>query len=83
MESLAAASLAGNVFQFVDFAFKLVSIGKELYESGAVSKHNDLESITGQLITFNKGLQESLRLRDSSAGCLLDSEQVSLLNAHL
>lgn len=83
MEALAAASLAGNVFQFVDFAFKVVSIGKELYESGAVSKHSDLESITGQLVTFNKGLQESLRSRDSSAGGVPESEEVSLLNAHL
>ena len=83
MESLAAASLAGNVFQFVDFAFKIVSIGKELYESGAVSKHSDLERITGQLITFSNGLQDSLRSRNSSAGGLSESEKVSLLNAHL
>ena len=78
MESLVAVSLAGNVFQFVDFTFKLVSIGKDLYESGAVSEHSDLESVTGQLITFNRILQESLKSRDSSAGGLTESEEVSL-----
>jgi hypothetical protein len=79
MESLVAVSLASNVVQFVDFAFKLVSIGKELYEYGAVSEHSDLERITDQLISFNKILQESLKSRSSSTGGPTESEKVSFL----
>jgi hypothetical protein len=81
MESLVAVSLAGNVIQFVDFAFKLVSIGRELYESGTLSKHSDLENITGRLITFNKILQESLNSRDRLTGGLTESEEVRFLIA--
>jgi len=44
MESLAAAGLAGNILQFVDFASKLLSGARDLYLSVHGAKQDNLES---------------------------------------
>ena len=47
LDPFSAISLASSIVQFVDFGKRLVSEGRELYESadGALAKHVELEAI--------------------------------------
>ena len=58
MDPVAAIGLAGNIVQFVDFSWKLLSETRDLYDSSTgVSADNDvLESISSDLINLNDAL---------------------------
>lgn len=60
--ALTAISLAGNVAQFVDYALKIVSKGKEAYKSvdGVTDKNSDIERVTDELLASSKRLSGSL-----------------------
>ncbi|KOS40917.1 hypothetical protein ACN38_g8216 [Penicillium nordicum] len=62
MDPFSALSLATSVIQFVDFATKLTSKGKELYRStdGILADHAEKSAISSKLSTLSKGLLSSL-----------------------
>ena len=62
MDPLSALSLATSVIQFVDFATKLISKGKELYRStdGVLADHAEKAAISSKLSTLSNGLISSL-----------------------
>lgn len=57
-----AIGLAGNVVQFVDYALKIVSKGREAYKSvdGVTDENSDIESVTEELRASSKRLSSSL-----------------------
>ena len=59
MEALAALSLAGNVVQFVDFGQKLISRTKQIYASGTLTVHEELETLVNDLSKLCVDLVES------------------------
>jgi hypothetical protein len=60
-DALAVISLAGNIVQFVDFSIKLVSTGKELYQSAdrALKENVELEEVTADLKLLSQTLTTS------------------------
>ena len=67
MDPIAAIGLAGNIVQFVDFPWKILSETRDLYESttGASADNDVLESISKDLINLNDALTAP-----SSAGAI-------------
>lgn len=65
MDPLSALSLAGNVVQFVDFGYKLVSNSRDFYKSshGALEAHVQLELITSDLRAFLDKLKQRPALK--------------------
>ena len=57
MDPLTAFSLACGVIQVVDFSTKILGKCKEIYETGSLSQHRDVEDVTKHLT----GLQGELR----------------------
>lgn len=49
MEALAAASLAGNILQFIDTTSKLVSTARQLHSLGAKQEYRELETIAKEI----------------------------------
>lgn len=77
LDPLAALSLAASIVQFVDFSSKILSDSYEIYKSGSTSHHEGIKSITTDLTTLVRRIQNDL---EPAAGpnCLLDAnEQVS------
>ena len=56
MDAIAAFSLACNVVQVVNFSMDVVSICRELYRGGSLSKYDHLEDMTNHII----GLRDAL-----------------------
>jgi hypothetical protein len=56
MEAIAAFSLACNVIQIVDFGFKLVAAGREIYKTRAVSANAHLEEVASPIKSICDGL---------------------------
>lgn len=77
MEALVAVGLASNALQFVQFAVKVISKGKEIYDHGSTVEYSDLEDVTKRLIELNARLQESLQYRRSRENDLTDDEKVA------
>ena len=69
MEPLTALGLAGNVIQFIDYAQKLVSGSKELYQSTTgLTKENDiLDVITNDVLDISSKIADDSRLGPSDA----------------
>jgi hypothetical protein len=78
LDPLTALGLAGNVFQFVDFACKLFQGTRSIYKSASgVGKENDvLETITADLsrlvnnIVISSEHSEELRSLTAQAKCI-------------
>ena len=60
MDPITAIGLAGNVVQFVDFGFKLISNGVELYRNSTLIEHAQLRDQARQLKDFNAILTSRL-----------------------
>lgn len=62
LESLAAVSLAGNIFQFIDCACKLLHGATSIYQScnGATQESQNLEQTTHRLQEISLNLQKSV-----------------------
>jgi hypothetical protein len=78
MDPITAVSLAANVFQFIDFAGRLFSLGKEIHQAGASKRNLDLEVIVDDITAL------SLKLKDDTSPFarstrLNDDDQVSFL----
>ena len=56
MDAIAAFSLACNVVQVVHFSMDVVSICRELYREGSLSRYDHLEDMTNQLIDLGNAL---------------------------
>jgi hypothetical protein len=63
LDPLTAIGLAGNIVQFVDFSFKIVSKASEIKQSadGVLTENLDLEIVTRDLVAINARLKESLQ----------------------
>ncbi|KAF2138031.1 uncharacterized protein K452DRAFT_353274 [Aplosporella prunicola CBS 121167] len=91
MEALAAIGLAGNIAQFLDFGFRILSQSRELYRSGSGSlqENIDLENVTTDLERLVEGLavkpsqqcasQDDIRLSKLAASCQSTSNDLVML----
>jgi hypothetical protein len=61
LDPITALGVAGNVVQFVDFGFRLVSNSIELYRDRNLIQHAQLRDQARQLQTFNALLEKSLQ----------------------
>jgi hypothetical protein len=59
LDPLSAIGLASAIVQFIDFGFKLVSEGIDLYENGALTENEELELITSDLESLANNLGTS------------------------
>ena len=67
MEAFAAVSLAGNIFQFLNFAGDAISKSRQIHESisGTLKEHDELEVLTTDLKGLSGRLQASTGPVDS------------------
>ena len=77
MDAIAAFGLACNVVQVVNFGMDVVSICRELYRGGSLSKYDHLEDMTNHLIGLRDALdsptaQGKQNLRKCQDPALLD-----------
>ena len=77
MEPLTALGLAANIFQFIDFASKLFSLGQDIYRAGESTRNIGLSLIVKDL----RGLSEKLKddTSASSSATLNEDDQVWLM----
>ena len=77
MDPLTALSLAGTIVQFVDFGFRLLAEGKELYKStkGILSVNEELELATTDLRALINKVQKSFNKPSSSASHSEENEE--------
>ena len=80
MESLAALGVASNIIQIVDFSFRMVSRGHELYRSaeGKAAEHVRLESAASNLSELLEDLQKSKTHKDLKDLTAADRQLVAL-----
>ena len=66
MEALAAISLVGNIYQFLEFSELLISRSVKLhrFRNGTLPEYADLEAVTRHLISLNTNLQTSTASTD-------------------
>lgn len=59
MEVLATISLVGNIVQFVDFSYKLISGSAQLYSSvkGALVENSEIEVVAKDVVLLHKKLK--------------------------
>lgn len=62
IDPLSALSVAASVVQFVEFAHKIVSKGRQLYDSpnGALRDNEETETVTKRLQALTEMLKESM-----------------------
>lgn len=67
LDPLSALSLAGNVFQLIDFSSKIVSKGQELYKSsdGALDENRHYEVIAASLAALSARLQTGAPMQNA------------------
>ncbi|KAF7927551.1 uncharacterized protein EAE98_005933 [Botrytis deweyae] len=70
LDPLTSISLASAIVQFIDFGSKLVADGREIYENGTLTYHQELDLITKDLQT----LTEEIELRLVPATTILADE---------
>ena len=61
LDPITALGVAGNVVQFVDFGFKLVTNGIELYRNQNLIQHTQIREQARLLRGFNSLLEQSLQ----------------------
>ena len=74
MDPLTALGLGANVIQFIDFAWKLIGVGREAAESqnGATVEHTDLENVTRNLFSLNERVANSVNESSFSSHAAYD-----------
>ena len=70
MEPLTALGLAANIFQFIDFASKLFSLGQDIYRAGESRRNIGLRLILKDL----RGLSENLKDNTGASSSATDNE---------
>ena len=69
LDPLTALSVAGNIVQFVNYSFKLVSKTNEFREHGSLLQHQHLRQYAQQIKEFSSLLETRLKgLQDKAAG---------------
>jgi hypothetical protein len=76
MEAVAAFGLAANILQVVDFAQKLLSTSRQIYQAGSTVQSNELEIVAKDFAILNKRLTSRARLGPSVQGPLTEDVQV-------
>ena len=74
-----AFGCAVNTLQFVEFAYKLVTVARELYSNGALPENLDLEHVTSQLRGFNDRLSTSIKGKAPQSAAWTGQDKVSPL----
>ena len=76
MDPITAMGVAGNVVQFVDFAFTLISKSRKIYKShsGMLDDHLSVKTIADDLSSISFRLGHSLRALPGNNGQLSDAE---------
>lgn len=81
LDPVSALSLAGNIFQVIDFAGKIVSESRQIYKSsvGASVGNAELRTVTQDLHTLSASLERPLHR--ANEGCLGDDGDIQQLVA--
>jgi hypothetical protein len=76
MDPFTAIGLAGNIIEFIDFGFEVVSVAREIYgsNSGATSENKDLEFLT------SKGHNLALNLQPKKPKSQMTDDECNLNN---
>ncbi|KAF7907807.1 hypothetical protein BELL_0935g00040 [Botrytis elliptica] len=61
MDPLTVLSIAGNVIQFVDFSWKLISGAQEIYRGGRLDVHTETKKVVEDLSKFSSEMSISIR----------------------
>ncbi|THV43694.1 hypothetical protein BGAL_1083g00010 [Botrytis galanthina] len=61
MDPLTVLSIAGNVIQFVDFSWKLISGAQEIYKGGRLDVHTETKKVVEDLSKFSSEMSISIR----------------------
>lgn len=73
MEGLAAVSLAGNILQFIHTTRQLVSVGREVFDSGTKNEYIELEFVAKEIRSQANRLKSSIQHETASAENSLQS----------
>jgi L-asparaginase/Glu-tRNA(Gln) amidotransferase subunit D len=76
MEGIAAFGLAANVLQVVDFAQRLLSAGRQIYQAGSTVEHDELQVAVKDFKVLNNRLKTWARPDTSALGPLTEDGQV-------
>jgi hypothetical protein len=79
MEAAAAFGLAANVLQVVDFAYKILSTGDQIYQAGSTVQNSELEVVLKDFTVLNTRLKSWVRPDPDVLGPLEEDGQVSVI----
>jgi hypothetical protein len=79
MEAAAAFGLAANVLQVVDFAYKILSTGDQIYQAGSTVQNSELEVVLKDFTVLNMRLKSWARPDPNVLGPLEEDGQVSVI----
>lgn len=78
MDAIAAFGLACNVVQVVHYSIDVVSMCRELYREGSLSKYDHLEHMTNQLIGLRNALDSPTAQGNQNIGQCQDQALLDL-----
>ena len=78
MEAVAAFGLAANILQVTDFAQKLLSTGRQIYQAGSTLQNAELEVAVKDFTILNKRLRSWDRSDPSVLGPMTEDGQVRI-----
>ncbi|KAH9213046.1 hypothetical protein DL95DRAFT_238642, partial [Leptodontidium sp. 2 PMI_412] len=83
IDPFSALSVAACVVQFVDFASKIVSKGRQIYKTtdGVLRENAEAETVTIRLQELSKKVKDSIRAGNATELISVDSEEVQ--NQHI
>lgn len=76
LDPFTALSLAASVVQFIDFGVRLLTDSAELYHTGTLLQHEDLEIITSDLVEVNALLKNRQKPEASNSSLSSEAELV-------
>jgi hypothetical protein len=79
MEAAAAFGLAANVLQVVDFAYKILSTGDQIYQAGSTVQNSELEVALKDFTVLNTRLKSWVRPDPDVLGPLEEDGQVRVI----
>jgi hypothetical protein len=82
MEAAAGFGLAANVLQVVDFAYKILSTGDQIYQAGTTVQNSELEVALKDFTILNKRLKSWVRPNPDILGPLEEDGQASSIHYH-
>jgi hypothetical protein len=80
MEAVAAFGLAANILQVVEFAYKILSTGDQIYQAGSTLQNSELEVAVRDFTVLNSRLKSWVRPGSDFLGSLEEEGQVCTMH---